>query len=227
MARDFDGTDDYADLGSDASIDDFSAITFSAWMQFDALGANLRLFSKSDTAETLGLQILIYTALNRLMLARAYSGGLEYKYGGTTISTGTRYHLAVTHNGDVATNPVLYVNGTAESISTLAEGSGTLVADASADAWLGAFQSSVAWTNGNMGNVVYHNAQLDAAAVNRARWWGRPQGGLAVYHPFWTDKTVNEGTATATASMVGPTVAAFAIPVQRPGSAMLGMGVGF
>jgi hypothetical protein len=59
-------------------------------------------------------------------------------------------------------------------------------------------------------------------------WWGRPHGGLQFYQPLVTDKLTNEGSDTgATYTVTGAVVAELAVPTVPPGSAMMGLGVGW
>ena len=76
-------------------------------------------------------------------------------------------------------------------------------------------------------NVAIGTGLWAAADVNRAMWWGRPLGGLVVYHPFYTDKLADQGSAAAALTATGTTVASLVSPAVRPGSAMMGMDVGW
>ena len=227
MARDFDGTDDYLNLGSDASVDDFSAITFCCWIQFDTDGNFNTIFFKTDSAtENSGPQIHRNTFMTKeLYIARSYSTSFGEWQTTEVMNNGVRYHAAVTHDGTTGA-PVFYLNGPATP-STLTAPVGTLKADAANDIYMGSRPSLISEVDGRMQHVVYHNAVLTAAEINRAMWWGRPFGGLKVYHPLITSKLANEGSATADATATGTTTASFATPVQRPGAALMGMGCGW
>jgi hypothetical protein len=148
--------------------------------------------------------------------------------GSTALAASTYYHVAVVYNGDsILNDPAFYVNGVAETVTEIQAPVGTLSDDAGQSLVMGESGGGSDDVDGRIGWFVYDSTLWDAAAVNRAMWWGRPNGGVAVYHPLVTAKLVNEGTATATGSVTGTTVAAFATPVVRPGTAMLGMGVGW
>ena len=222
MARDFDGTDDYLDMGSDASIDDFGAVTLACWIRFDTTMTFPRILEKADLADLNGWLWLKFTgASNTLYFARDFATVDGSWRGSTSLNNGTIYHIATTHDGTtgVATH---YINGVVETLAATVTPSGALVADAASVLQAGIQNTLVAELDGFMAHIIYHNAVLTAADINVARWWGRPIGGLKVYHPLFTDKLTNEGSATADATATGTTMLAVALPVVRPGSAMMG-----
>lgn len=140
-------------------------------------------------------------------------------------SGGVRHHIAVMYDrGATTNNPVMYVDGTSVTVTTTVTPAGTVgtgddtlrIADVNDD--LAATMSHL---------VIAVNTLWDAATVKRAMYWGRPHGGLLVYHPFTGPKLADEGSGAETLTATGTTVAAFATPVVRPGSAAMGMGVGW
>ena len=153
---------------------------------------------------------------------------------GTTIGqwdspdiTKARHHVAVTYDrGSVLNDPVLYVDGDVATVTEIAAPVGILTGDDTLK--LGENAGGTEDLAATIAHVAIEGGQLwDVAAVNRARWWGRPHGGLQVYHPLVTDKLVDEGSAAETLTATGSTGAAFATPCVRPGSALMGMGVGW
>jgi hypothetical protein len=138
-----------------------------------------------------------------------------------------RHHIAITYDRSSAVNnPVMWVDGVSVAVTT---STAPLVTVSTGDDTLkcgedGAGSGDLAST---IMNLVVTPGIWDAASVNRARWWGRPHGGLLVYHPLYTNKLSDEGSAAETLTATGTTVAAFATPVVRPGSAMAGMEIGW
>lgn len=226
MARDFDGTNDRIDFGSDASIDQFLLKTISFWIVVDnATGAPM--FLCKDGASSWQCQLIVTTA--KLRFRHAWSGAAGvWEATTTTFVNGTRYHVVITYDtGATGNDPAITINGAAEVISEIAAPSGTLDDDSGRSLLFGENAGGGNDCDGRLQHLAYDNAIWSAAEINRARWWGRPRGGLKVYHPFLTTKLANEGTATATGTATGTSVASFATPVQRPGSALMGMGCGW
>ena len=77
--------------------------------------------------------------------------------------------------------------------------------------------------DGRLQNFCFDETALTDELVNRARWWGRPKGGVLVYHPFYTTKLDNEGSATAPGTATGSIMGSLVVPCGRPG---MGIGLG-
>jgi hypothetical protein len=123
-------------------------------------------------------------------------------------SAGTRLHLAVVYDNQSAANdPTIYVDGAAVSLTVISTPTGTASADAAWNLALGEVDDTGGEDfDGALGWLCYANALWSTDQVNRARWWGRPGGAQAVYHPLVTDKLANEGTATADGTATGTTL---------------------
>lgn len=227
MARDFDGVDDELDVGSDTSIDDFAQRTFSCWIVPDVISTNPVIYEKVGTGPQGCRMTLLSTGALRLDFTWTGANG-EWDTTNNALTTGTRYHITYTYDNGATTNdPVFVVNGNTATITE--NGTPTLVADTEAayNLQFGLDFSSTGDFDGRLQNIVYHNTIMTAAEINTARWWGRPFGGLKVYHPLWTNKLTNEGSATADITAAGTTVVGIVTPVVRPGAAMMGMGIGW
>lgn len=228
MARDFNGSADFIDWGSDASIDDLSPMTISVWLSRDVSGGNHPLFAKRGFAN--GWILTVDNVTNGLDFEFNWSTARGIWAGSSTLSATTRYHIVVSYDKGAAagTDPTMYVNGAAETITENSTPTGTANSDAAESANSGKDGSfGFAFLDGRIGWLCFDSGVWDAAARNRARWWGRPHGGVKVYHPLVTAKLANEGSATANGTATGTAVAGFATPVVRPGAAMMGMGVGW
>lgn len=228
MARNFDGTDDNVDFGSDASIDAFTAFTVLAWVDCQTPAANSDFWCTKNF--TGGVNAGWNNSFN------TFSNVCDF-YRSWTTTDGTWtfpkpangvHHMAITYDGAATTNnPAATVDGTSQTVTTAITPAGTLVSDAANPLRLGENANGGQDFQGKVGWFVYHDAILTAAEINRHRWWGRPFGGLKVYHPLITSKLANEGSATADGTATGSTMTSMVTPVQRPGSAMMGMGVGW
>lgn len=163
----------------------------------------------------------------RVQFFCAFSGTNGLWTTSNDLSLNTPYHIAVTYNRSATTNdPTIYVNGASVAITETLTPVGTAATGGDS---LKFWESASGVANDGEGTMSHFWAQggiiLDAAAVNRAKSWGRPQGGGHVYYPFVTDKLTNEGSDTGgTLTNSGTTMVAFPVPVIRPGTmAMTGM----
>lgn len=223
MARDFDGTNDVVDCGSDASIEGFVTQSICCWVQGDSTAA-YHIVGKSNFAAQ--WQFLLQGASGgRLNFNRDWTTtDGEWHTGANAIGT-TLAHVAVVYDGGATTNdPVFYINGVSVSVTETTGPAGTLVSDATTTALrFGLNSGNTQDLDGRMGWVVYANALFTAEQVNRARWWGTPGGPVAVYHPLMTTKLANEGTATAPGSASG-TVMTSIPKVERMWASIMGCG---
>ena len=215
MARDFDGSGDNINFGSDASIDAFTPFTVAMWMRCDNGGSDVALCSKLDGL-TAGWLVKISAAAEFVRFFRVYTGGVgEWFTTAGELNDGVRHHFALSHDGNPASSPVVYVDGVTRSVTNDAPTSGTLETEAGGSLIIGEDIIGDADFNGVVEHFAYDNAVWTAAQVNRHRWTGRKGGACVVQHPFYTTKTANEGTGTATATPTGTTVVSFPTPVQR------------
>lgn len=227
MARNFDGTDDSVDFGSDASIDDFNVRTVSFWILVSTGASEVDyIVSKNSGATGWGVEYNTFNATSsRFGLFQGFSvASGEWFAPQVTVPT----HVVVVYDRTSSANdPVVYFNGVSQTITETQTPSGSAVADAAGALHMGELGGGANDFTGVISHFCYHNAAFSAADVNRAMWWGRPFGGLKAYHPFLTSKVANEGSATADGTVSGSTMAAMVVPAMRPGSAMMGMGVGW
>lgn len=219
MARNFDGTNDNVDFGSDASIGNFTAFTVIGWVDVQTPASNSDFWTSKNGGTELGWQTSFNTFGNICDFYRVFSttpGAWTWVKPATGV-----HHIAITYDGGSTSNsPVAIIDGTSQSVTTSTTPVGTLGNDSSHPLRLGENASGGQDFQGKVGWYSYHNAVLSAADINRARWWGRPIGGLKVYHPLVTDKLANEGSATADGTATGSAMTFLAAPVVRPGSGM-------
>lgn len=145
----------------------------------------------------------------------------------TTLNT--RHFHAVTYNRGGAApgnDPIFYVDGAVDASSEIGTPAGSVV---TGDDTLKVGENSGGGDDldGTLQHIAIYPSILSAGDLNRCMWWGRGQGGAVAYHPLVTTKLDDEGSAGETLTANGTTVAAFATPVVRPGTAMMGMGVGW
>lgn len=166
---------------------------------------------------------------NHMGITRDYSASVGVWSGGTAVNAST-HHYVVSHDGVVTTDPRIVVDGAAETVTEDVAPSGTLDPDAANNLLAGESSSGTNDLDGALQNLVIYNGVFTAAEENRCRWWGVAPGGpstVQVWHPFYTTDLVNKGTATATGTATGTTVTGLAVATVRPGTALMGMGIGW
>jgi hypothetical protein len=229
LARDFDGVNDNITFGLNASIGNFTTKSVALYVVLDSVAADVVMAVKDRFTSVWGWQ---HSAGAGFALRVNFSGGQGVWNAAASFgipTTGRLYHMVLTYDGSAVTNdPTLWVDGVSYAMVNTLLPVGTISPDAADPLLIGTNDINGNDLDGRIGWFCYANEVWDAAAVNRARWWGRPHGGIAVYHPLVTTKLANEGTATATGVATGTTVVGSMVPpVVRPGSAMMGMGVGW
>lgn len=235
MARDLDGTDDYLDMGSDASIDGIVAVSFSMWFNLDLINPSLATsFLTKDLAGAhwrWGLRPGDVLDPSDILFTRDWltTDGDWSSFEKWDPEDKWMHFCGTYDGGSIFNDPTMRLDGVALGIEEAVAPAGSLVSDAPKNLLFGALNqpSPSSFANGAVACLTYTTGLWSAAQINRARWWGRPGGALDVYHPMWTSKTANEGVATADLTVVGATMVAAPIPVVRPGTAMMGMGVGW
>lgn len=215
MARDFDGTNDRLDLGSAASVDGFTQLSLAVWMQKDVDAQHCLAAKDRGTIGWL-ITMLSSGSGNNVDFIRMFSGtDGEWKGGSVPISE--LHHVALVYDGGATGNvPTIYVDGASVSVTTVTAPTGTADSDAAQSLVWGETGAGTFDYDGALQNLNYVSGLWTADQVNRAKWWGRPGGAQAVYHPLFTTKLTNEGTATADITATG--TAMRSLPrVMRPG----------
>lgn len=226
MARGFDGTDDEVDFGSDASIDSFTARTVAFWLRRDRNGTNEIVAGKNTGGTMWGLFWLGSDNTLRTNIDWTTTNGVWTASGFGALGTGL-IHIAVTYDGSATTNdPIMYINGVSSTLTEVTTPVGTLVDDQAQRLNIGEDASGSLDLDGAIQNFAYDNRVWAAEEVRRHMNYGRPGGAIMVLHPLYTSKLANEGTATADGTAAGATVES--LPrTTRPGTAMMGMGIGW
>ena len=232
MARNFDGTNDNL-LSADNALAglnvDLKSVGF--WVLVPSDPAGQQQVVGTITAE--GGTGILNTRVTVPDVA-GFQSRLTHNFSTTVgvwdspdVTSGSRHHIAYTYDRALTTNdPVLYVDGTSVAVTEVTTPVGTAV---TADDTLKMGETSTGTFDfiGTVSNIAVAVGILwSASQVNQTKWWGR-LGGLLVYHPLWTDKLIDEGSGAETLTANGTTVAAFVTPCVRPGSAMMGMGIGW
>lgn len=138
---DFDGVDDYVDVGNDSALSISGALSVSAWIYADSLAGYPMFLSKR--ASVSGHAYQFYSTGNKLN----YNNGTIVQSTGT-ISIGSWTHVAVTFNGAGAV--VFYINGSSAGTATAASSNPT---------------NSGSVTIGRAYNGNYFNGKIDEVSL--------------------------------------------------------------
>ena len=161
----------------------------------------------------------------RLILFQAFAT-TNGQWATPDMSASARHYVSVDYDRSATTNdPVWYVDGAVVAVTEIQTPIGT-VSTGEDTLKCGENGAGSGDLNATIAHLAIHaGTRWTAAQHNRARWWGRPGGGLQVYHPFLTSKLADEGSAAETLTATGAVMGALVTPCVRPGSGMLGMGV--
>jgi PKD repeat protein len=133
-ARNYDGSNDYVQMGSGASIDQLWATggTFSAWVYPEGLGGGSegRIADKTNQAALTYGWNLFTNAGNTLRFRRAYATTVG-TWTTPAISMSAWNYVVVTYTDGIANDPNIYINGNLVSESENAAPAGTARSDAS------------------------------------------------------------------------------------------------
>jgi hypothetical protein len=141
--------------------------------------------------------------------------------------TNARHHIAFVYDRSSSSNvPTMYVDAASIAVTTTTAASGTAVTGDDT-LKLGENAGGTEDLTGVLSHVVVSALAMTAAQVNRAKWWGRPQGGLESYLPLVTAKLVDDGASGETLTDTSTTLVALVAPAVRPSTALMGMEIGW
>ncbi|PZF74920.1 LamG-like jellyroll fold domain-containing protein [Taibaiella soli] len=111
-ALSFDGTNDYVDLGSNASFNATNIKTMEAWVKFNSFATDQEILSHSITGN--GIELLVYSNKLAFFCMNGSTGaGSNVSISTSLLKTGVWYHIAATWDGATKESMTLYVNGKA------------------------------------------------------------------------------------------------------------------
>jgi hypothetical protein len=124
-ATDFDGTDDYVDVGNGSSLNIANAITMSAWVKVVSAGDSYVLIKNLDSFSNI---VYGWQWLSATKKMQFWTGGMGGSSSVNSINNNVLYYVEMTYDGS---NINWYVNGILSSstpfLTTLATTTGSLV----------------------------------------------------------------------------------------------------
>lgn len=166
---DFNGDDDYISCGSDASLDDMSAISVVFWVDTDSRNVYDRLVAKDGSGA--GQWHIRWEQSNQDYLEFIKDGATDLRvatnsHGITDNTPGGWYHVAMTWDGSItAANVHFYVTGSELAYTTQTNGA-SLVSDAALNFFIGNRVGADRALDGQMTEVAVFDDVLTSTEVN-------------------------------------------------------------
>ena len=201
-ALDFDGSNDYVDLTSDAELDDVfvGGATVMAWIEPAGWGENGygRIFDKSSSPSSTndGWVIRMNTDNGGIInFGQGFTGGRGWwKIPNGTIDLNTWQHIAVAYDASsTANDPTIYLNGSPLLVTRVDTPSGSVRSDASINLRLGNYAGGTTHTfDGKIDDARIYDRMLDSTEIADIAAGGGDGGGKE--EPLPPDVDVCEGT---------------------------------
>jgi len=179
---DFDGVDDYVDLG-DSDVFSFgdgsddSAFSISLWYKMSDV-TNSPLITKAGASSPEREWYLSFGSNDKIYFGctDASVGKSIYIYSAALTSTeGSWTHLVVTYDGNEhPSGQKMYIDGSAVEVTENDNATYVAMENTAYDVWIGAFQAQSKYATGNIDEVAIFNAELDAEAVTAVYNGGAP-----------------------------------------------------
>jgi type II secretory pathway pseudopilin PulG len=174
-ALDFDGSDDYVDLTSDAALDDvfIGGATVMAWIEPAGWGEKGygRIFDKSNSLSLTGDGWVIRMNVDNggiINFGQGFTGGRGWwKIPNSSINLNIWQHIAVSYDASSAANdPEIYLNGSPLLVTEVDTPSGTVRSDASINLRLGNYAGDTTHTfDGKIDDARIYNRILSATEI--------------------------------------------------------------
>jgi hypothetical protein len=171
---DFDGSNDKIDVGADASLDNLFAggATLSAWIKPGGWGEGDfgRIADKADNlgSNRNGWAFELHAAQRALMFQYGFSADIGNWYTPVdSISLDSWHHVAVVYDNSASTNdPVIYIDGMAQTLVESDTPAGTPSSDATINLTLGNYALDTSRTfEGVLDDIRIYDLMLDAANI--------------------------------------------------------------
>lgn len=198
-ALSFDGSNDYVDCGSGASLAATNIKTMECWAKFGSLSGDQEILSRSTSGS--GIELLLYANSLSLYCMNSTTGAGSYiSYPLSNLVTGVWYHLAAAWDGNTKESMRLYVNGIPVGTRTdIGNINGAGVSNPSGTFKIGQWSEPAAnrFFNGSIDEVRIWSTQRSQSEIQTYMYnIIGPATGLTAYYKF------DLGTASGTNSSV-------------------------
>lgn len=150
----FDGSDDYIEVGSDATLDDLRALTYSAWIDVTSFD-DRQIFSKRASSRELWLKDDAGLVVRGCVAMSATNACSESDPN--SLQTSVRQFVAMTFDADDDMLVRLYINGVESAYTQHTVGAGTVDADNGNPQNLGRLSSDNRYFQGSFNEVRISN----------------------------------------------------------------------
>lgn len=203
QAQNFDGVDDFVDMGNPASLQITGSLTVSAWVKADAFpnGDDNYIVTKAgDSNKNFKLSATIDNAVRQFYMMVSSDGSLStIRYTSTTVTANTWYHVVGVYNASLQTLDI-YLNGKLDN-GTLSGTIPSSIFNSPLNVLVGAYTTSpIRNFDGVIDDVRIYNRAITADEIKRLYSQGTSQvnisqpsritGGL-MHH--WTFDTKDMG----------------------------------
>jgi hypothetical protein len=186
---DFDGTDDYVLVASDASLDNMGDFTFVTWVKIDDLDVSLgRFYHKALTG---GDFYASTVSSNRLNIEISTDGTSRQSVTNTSAyNLGEWIHVAFVYS--VGTAPDIFVNAVEVSYATHNAGTGSDDDNSGIITYIGNSSSFDRGIDGHFKETAFFNTVLTEAQINEIMDFGldgslAPGGIMTPRSGYWGD----------------------------------------
>lgn len=164
-ALEFDGLNEYVDLGSAISnISGDAAFTMCAWVNTASVSVAQAIVSTGNASVALNAAALFINSSSNGSFSLEFAGGNSATSATGVLSAGAWYHLCGTKtSGAIDTTTTLYVNGQSVPISAASSNTPSI---ATTDGSIGQFISSGSYFNGKIDDVRVYSRALSADEIS-------------------------------------------------------------
>jgi hypothetical protein len=152
----FDGVDDYIDIGNPTELQLTGNFTFSAWIKTSASGST-QVFIGKDQSATERSYLFLVTSAGNLQLVIWRSGSAKVVTSTSTLNDGNWHNAIAINDG---TNLKLYIDGVADG--TLADGGSVDNTTANFNIGRRSYSTVERWFNGSIDEVAIWNSDQSA-----------------------------------------------------------------
>jgi len=199
-ALDFDGTDDYVNVGNDTSFNVGNTLTIEAWVKPDNLSGRYGVFSTRFNDVSGAFQLEVGAGTNRVAVTSP--GTYVAQTENNAITAGVWSHIAYTRSGTGSGTHTIYVNGVAQ---TLTSDDSYEFSNNTSDKVIGSGDSGGQLFPGQIDNLCVWNVARTETQIrdNMHKILNGDETGLVAYYKFdhlsdtaLSDHTINDNDGT-------------------------------
>jgi len=202
LAYDFDGTDDYIDLGQTLDVDYTDEVSYSFWMRADdGSGSFQAVMGKMLSSNTYRGHLVAYrgstaganksNGITFVLRSDNNAGRLIEVSASSSITAGQWTHASVTYDGSgLASGVKIYVNGVEQSVSVIIDNQGVTTTVTTAPYNIGARNTNSVFFEGGLDDMRQYDRVLTQAEITHLATSrgieGSPSTPTAQYNAFAT-----------------------------------------